>query len=184
MQKFIGEGAKLVKDIFAMARRKSPAIVFIDEIDALASKRIETGTSGEREVSRTFMQLLAEIDGFKHLDNVKIIGATNRADILDTAIIRPGRLDRLIEVGLPDQEGRLEILKVHTEPMNLRRVNLKEVAAMTENFSGAELQAVCTEAGYCAIRENREHVTHNDFLQAIEKIRIEDEENDAAGLIG
>ena len=184
VQKFIGEGAKLVKDIFALARRKAPCIVFIDEIDALASKRMETGTSGEREVSRTFMQFLAEVDGFKHLDNVKIIGATNRVDILDTAIIRPGRLDRLIEVGLPDQEGRLEILKVHTEKMNLRRVNLKEVASGTENFSGAELQGVCTEAGYCAIRENREHVTHNDFLQAIERIMVEEDDNDAAGLIG
>ncbi|MEK6809055.1 MAG: AAA family ATPase [Nanoarchaeota archaeon] len=184
VQKFIGEGAKLVKDIFALARRKAPTIIFIDEIDALASKRIETGTSGEREVSRTFMQLLAEIDGFKHLDNVKIIGATNREDILDTAIIRPGRLDRLIQVGLPDEEGRLEILKVHTANMNLRRINLKEVAAKTENFSGAELQAVCTEAGYCAIREDREQVTHNDFLQAIEKIRIEEDEDEAAGLIG
>lgn len=184
VQKFIGEGAKLVKDIFALARRKGPTIIFIDEIDALASKRMETGTSGEREVSRTFMQLLAEIDGFKHLDNVKVIGATNRADILDTAVIRPGRLDRLIEVGLPNEEGRLEILKVHTAKMNLRRVNLKEIATKTENFSGAELQAVCTEAGYCAIRENREYVTHNNFLQAIEKIRIEEEEDDAAGLIG
>ncbi len=183
VQKFIGEGAKLVKDIFSLARRKAPSIVFIDEIDALASRRIETGTSGEREVSRTFMQLLAEIDGFKHLDDVKIIGATNRADILDTAIIRPGRLDRLIEVGLPDEGGRLEILKVHTEKMNLRKVNLKEVAAKTENFSGAELQAVCTEAGYCAIRENREYVNHNDFLAAIERIYVEEEDDDA-GLIG
>lgn len=184
VQKFIGEGAKLVKDIFALARRKAPTIVFIDEIDALASKRMETGTSGEREVSRTFMQLLAEVDGFKHLDNVKIIGATNRADILDTAIIRPGRLDRLIEVGLPSEEGRMEILKVHTANMNLRRVNLKEVAAKTENFSGAEIQAVCTESGYCAIRESREHVTHHDFLRAIEKIQIEDDEDEASGLIG
>jgi len=184
VQKFIGEGAKLVKDIFALARRKSPSIVFIDEIDALASKRMETGTSGEREVSRTFMQLLAEIDGFKHLDNVKIIGATNRADILDTAIIRPGRLDRLIEVGLPDEGGRLEVLKVHTINMNLRRVNLKEVASKTDNFSGAELQAVCTEAGYCAIRQEREHVNHNDFLQAIERIQVEEEEDAAKGLIG
>ena len=184
VQKFIGEGAKLVKDIFALARIKAPTIVFIDEIDALASKRMETGTSGEREVSRTFMQLLAEIDGFKHLDNVKIIGATNRADILDTAIVRPGRLDRLIEVGLPAEEGRMEILKVHTQNMNLRKVILKEVAAKTENFSGAELQAVCTEAGYCAIRDNREHVTHTDFLHAIERVQIEEDDDDAAGLIG
>ncbi len=184
VQKFIGEGAKLVKDIFALARRKAPTIIFIDEIDALASKRMETGTSGEREVSRTFMQLLAEIDGFKHLDNVKVIGATNRADILDTAMIRPGRLDRLIEVGLPNEEGRLEILKVHTARMNLKKVQLKEIAGKTDNFSGADLKAVCTEAGYFAIREDREHVTHIDFLQAIDKIYVEQEEDDAAGLIG
>ena len=170
VQKFIGEGAKLVKDIFNLAKRKAPSIVFIDEIDALAAKRIETGTSGEREVSRTFMQLLAEIDGFKHLDNVKIIGATNRLDILDTAIIRPGRLDRLIEVGLPDEQGILEILKVHTAKMNLKRVKLKEVAAQMENFSGAEIQAVCTEAGYFAIREERNSITQDDFAQAIEKV--------------
>ncbi len=172
VQKFIGEGAKLVKDIFALARRKAPSIVFIDEIDALAAKRIETGTSGEREVSRTFMQLLAEIDGFKHLDNVKIIAATNRLDILDNAIIRPGRLDRLIEVNLPDEEGRLEILKVHTVNMNLKKVKLNEITAQMQDFSGAEIQAVCTEAGYFAIRNEREYVTHEDFLKAVEKVRI------------
>src|SRR3990167_5459184 len=121
VQKFIGEGAKLVKDIFTLARLKAPSIIFIDEIDALAATRMDTGTSGEREVNTTFMQLLAEIDGFDHLDNVKIIGATNRADILDAAIIRPGRLDRLIEVDLPDETGRLEIFKVHTTKMNLQK---------------------------------------------------------------
>ncbi|HIH10841.1 TPA: AAA family ATPase [Candidatus Woesearchaeota archaeon] len=184
VQKFIGEGAKLVKNIFALAREKAPTIVFIDEIDALAATRIETGTSGEREVSRTFMQLLAELDGFKHLDNVKVIGATNRIDILDNAIIRPGRLDRLIEVGLPDEEGRLEILKVHTERMNLQGVKLKEVALRATNFSGAELQAVCTESGYCAIREKRDYVMMNDFLDAIDKVRMEEEEDEQTKLFG
>ncbi len=185
VQKFIGEGAKLVKDIFALARRKAPSIIFIDEIDALAAKRMETGTSGEREVSRTFMQLLSEIDGFKHLDNVKIVAATNRLDILDTAIIRPGRLDRLIEVGLPDEQGRLEILKVHTAKMNLKRVKLKEIAAQMENFSGAEIHAVCTEAGYCAIREEREYVTQEDFAQAVEKVSAGFYNDDAEeGLFG
>src|SRR3989338_437115 len=113
VQKFIGEGAKLVKEIFELARRKAPAIIFIDELDALAAKRIEVGTSGEREVSRTFMQLLAEIDGFKPLDNVKVIGETNRKDILDPAVRRPGRLDRLIHIPIPKSEARLEILKIH-----------------------------------------------------------------------
>jgi len=176
VQKFIGEGAKLVKEIFVLARAKAPAIVFIDEIDAIASVRMENGTSGEREVNRTFMQLLAEIDGFKHLDNVKVVATTNRPDILDQAIIRPGRLDRLIEVGLPDEEGRMEILKVHTQRMNLQKVKLKDLVQLMEGFSGAEIKAVCTEAGYCAIRESRESVTHDDFIQAIEKVKVEDEE--------
>jgi proteasome regulatory subunit len=185
VQKFIGEGAKLVKEIFNLARNKSPAIVFIDEIDALAAIRMETGTSGEREVNRTFMQLLAELDGFKHLGEVKVIGATNRIDILDNAMTRPGRLDRLIEVGLPDQDGRLEILKVHSKNMNLKNVKLKELVKEMDNFSGAEIQAACTEAGYFAIREIRSHITHKDFLMAIDKVRREeDEDNDHEGLYG
>ncbi len=177
VQKFIGEGAKLVKDIFNLARSKAPAIVFIDEIDAVASVRMDNGTSGEREVNRTFMQLLSEIDGFKPLDNVKIIAATNRPDILDQAIIRSGRLDRLIEVGLPDEEGRMEILKVHSQKMNLHQVKLKEIVQMMDGFSGAEIRAVCTEAGYCAIREERGRVNQKDFIQAIEKIKVEEDEN-------
>jgi len=184
VQKFIGEGAKLVKDIFNLARRKSPAIIFIDEIDALAATRMDTGTSGEREVNRTFMQLLAEIDGFDPLGNVKVIGATNRPDILDQAIIRPGRLDRLIEVGLPDEEGRLDILKVHTRRMNLQKVDLKEISRQMNDFSGAEIRAVCTEAGYCAIREDRNFVTQDDFIQAIEKIQFEDDDDGMKGLFG
>ena len=184
VQKFIGEGAKLVKDIFALARMKAPSIVFIDEIDALAATRMDTGTSGEREVNRTFMQLLAELDGFKHLDNVKVIGATNRLDILDSAIIRPGRLDRLLEVSLPNEEGRLEILKVHTSEMSLKKVKLKEIAAVAESFTGAELRAVCTEAGYFAIRENRGYVTQKDLLMAVEKVRFEEEDDDYQNMVG
>ncbi len=176
VQKFIGEGAKLVKEIFALARTKAPAIVFIDEIDALAAMRMDTGTSGEREVNRTFMQLLAELDGFKPLDNVKIIGATNRLDILDKAIIRPGRLDRLVEVGLPDEKGIQEILKVHTRRMSLEKVNLRKLAGKMVGFSGAEVRAVCTEAGYFAIRSDRDHVVEDDFVLAIEKIKVEEEE--------
>ncbi|HLC32378.1 MAG TPA: AAA family ATPase, partial [Candidatus Nanoarchaeia archaeon] len=124
VQKFIGEGAKLVKEIFQIAREKAPSIIFIDELDAIASVRVDIGTSGEREVQRTFMQLLAEIDGFDPLDNVKIIGCTNRKDILDPAIIRPGRLDRLIHVPLPSEEGRREIFKIHTRNMTLGKINL------------------------------------------------------------
>ena len=184
VQKFIGEGAKLVKEIFQLARQKAPSIIFIDEIDALAATRMDTGTSGEREVNRTFMQLLAEVDGFKHLDEVKIIGATNRIDILDTAIIRPGRLDRLIEVGLPELKGRLEILKVHTRNMNLKNIKLNEVAEAMGGFTGAEIRAVCTEAGFFAIRKSKEYVVMDDFLQAVEKVRFEEEDDFEEKLFG
>jgi len=170
VQKFIGEGAKLVKEVFQLAREKAPSIVFIDELDALASKRIEIGTSGEREVQRTFMQLLAEIDGFKNLGQVKIIGCTNRKDILDPAILRPGRLDRLIEITLPNEKGREEIFKIHSRNMKFKDVEIKEIIKKTEGFSGAEIRAVCTEAGYFAIRSNRNYVTQKDFLKAIVKV--------------
>ncbi|MCH8003406.1 MAG: proteasome-activating nucleotidase [Nanoarchaeota archaeon] len=175
VQKFIGEGAKMVKEIFELARKKAPSIIFIDELDALASKRIEIGTSGEREVNRTFMQLLAEIDGFNPLDNVKVIGATNRKDILDAAVIRPGRLDRLIHIPLPKNEGRLEILKIHSKNMTLGKdVDLDNISSLMEDLSGAEIRAVCTEAGYFAIRENRVKITRKDLLKGIDKVRQEE----------
>lgn len=173
VQKFIGEGAKLVKDIFQLAREKAPSIVFIDEIDALAAERVELGTSGEREVQRTFMQLLTEMDGFKGLDNVKIIAATNRIDILDQAILRPGRFDRLIEIPLPEKESREKIFKIHSRNMKLaKKLDLAKIVSETENFSGADIKSVCTEAGYFAIRENRKEITTQDFLNAINKITI------------
>ncbi|MBS3165291.1 AAA family ATPase [Candidatus Woesearchaeota archaeon] len=175
VQKFIGEGAKLVKEVFDLARENAPAIVFIDELDALAARRIEIGTSGEREVQRTFMQFLAEIDGFKPLDNVKVIACTNRKDILDPAIVRPGRLDRLIHVPLPNDAGRREIFKIHSKDMTLRHVNVEEIVSRTEGFSGAEIKAVCTEAGYFAIRENRTTVKNADFLSAVVKVRHQEE---------
>lgn len=172
VQKFIGEGAKLVKDIFKVAREQAPSIIFIDEIDAIASKRIDVGTSGEREVQRTFMQLLAEIDGFKPLDNVKIIGCTNRKDILDPAVIRPGRLDRLIEVPIPNEKGLEQIFKIHTTGMNIdKKLNLKLIIKRMEEFSGAEVKAACMEAGYFAIRDNRTAVTQKDLEKGVEKVK-------------
>ncbi len=174
VQKFIGEGAKLVKEIFSLAREKAPAIIFIDELDAIAAQRVELGTSGEREVNRTFMQLLAEIDGFDPLGDVKIIGATNRIDVLDPAILRPGRLDRLIHVPLPDGKGRADIFKIHTREMPLREVDLNQLAKLTEGFSGADIKAVCTEAGYFAIRGKRNYVSMDDFFKAIKKVRREE----------
>lgn len=187
VQKFIGEGAKLVKEIFQLAREKAPSVVFIDEIDALASKRIDMGTSGEREVQRTFMQLLAEIDGFKNLGNVKIIGCTNRRDILDDAITRPGRLDRLIEVPNPSLAGLTEIFKIHTRSMRIEATaDIDRILHKMEGFSGAEVKAVVTEAGYFAIRNNRTLVKEADFFKAIMKVRrIEDEEGgDYMGMFG
>jgi len=187
VQKFIGEGAKLVKEIFDMARQKAPAIVFIDELDALAAKRIEIGTSGEREVNRTFMQLLAEIDGFKPLDNVKVIGATNRKDILDSAVLRPGRLDRLIHVDVPDAEGRTEILKIHLRGMRVaKQLDLDDLTGRMDGFSGAEIRAAVTEAGYFAIRANRSAAIKQDFFSAIEKVRRSEEEEgeDYLGMFG
>lgn len=176
VQKFIGEGAKLIKEIFALAREKAPSIIFIDELDALAAKRIEIGTSGEREVQRTFMQFLAELDGFKPLNNVKVIGCTNRKDILDPAVIRPGRLDRMIRVPICDEKGRLEILKVHTKGMAITKgVRLESLNKKMDDFSGAEVKAVCTEAGYFAIRKNKAKVSREDFIAAIEKVKREEE---------
>jgi len=170
VRKFIGEGARLVHELFELAKEKAPTIIFIDEIDAVGAKRMDETTGGEREVNRTLMQLLAEMDGFDPRGNVKVIAATNRPDILDPALLRPGRFDRLIEVPLPDFRGRLEILKVHTRKMNLRNVDLKVIAEMTEGASGADLKAIATEAGMFAIRARREYVTQDDFLKAVEKV--------------
>ncbi|MFC1691310.1 proteasome-activating nucleotidase [Nanoarchaeota archaeon] len=172
VQKFIGEGAKMVKEIFQLAREKAPAVIFIDELDSLASTRIEIGTSGEREVQRTFMQFLAEIDGFKALGNIKVIGCTNRKDILDPAILRPGRLDRLIYVPTPTFEGIEAIFKIHTKRMKLDpKINKNKLCKLMDGFSGAEIKAVCTEAGYFAIRKNRVKILQKDFEEAIEKVK-------------
>jgi proteasome regulatory subunit len=172
VQKFIGEGARIVRELFDLARRRAPSIVFIDEVDAIAAKRIEIGTSGEREVQRTLMQLLAEIDGFKPLDRVKVIAATNRIDILDPAILRPGRFDRIIEVPPPSKKGRVEIFKIHTRRLKAKGdIDYDFLAEITEGFTGAEIKLVVVEAGYIAVRENRLYVTMNDLLKAIEKVK-------------
>jgi len=172
VNKFIGEGARLVREVFRYARDNAPAIIFIDEIDAIGSRRADLGTSGDREVQRTLLQLLAELDGFEPLSNDKVIAATNRLDLLDPALLRPGRFDRIIEVPLPGYEGRLEILRVHTRKVKLAKdVDLARIASLTEGFSGADLKAVVTEAGYYAIREGRKRLAMKDFLRAVEKVR-------------
>jgi proteasome regulatory subunit len=175
VQKFIGEGARLVRDLFELAAEHEPAIIFIDEIDAIASKRTESKTSGDAEVQRTMMQLLSEMDGFEERGDISIIAATNRFDMLDGAILRPGRFDRLIEVPEPDHEGRTRILEIHTRGMNLaEEVAFDDLAERTDGFSGAELESLCTEAGMFAIREERTEVHTEDFESALEKIDRDD----------
>ncbi|HJJ42292.1 MAG TPA: proteasome-activating nucleotidase [Methanocorpusculum sp.] len=172
VQKYIGEGARLVRELFALAREKSPAIIFIDEIDSVGSSRAaDTYSAGDHEVNRTMMQLLAELDGFNNRGNVKIIAATNRIDILDKALLRPGRFDRIIEFSIPNIEERVSILKVHTKKMHLSKsVSLQTIAAGTEGMSGSELMAVCIEAGMNAVREARTGVSQNDFNSAVEAV--------------
>ena len=173
VNKFIGEGARLVREVFRLARRKAPAIVFIDEIDAIGARRLDLGTSGDREVQRTLVQLLAELDGFDPLDNVKVIAATNRIDLLDPALLRPGRFDRLIEIPLPNFEGRKEIFTIHLRKLKLSNdIDLDELARRTESFSGADIKAAVVEAGYNAIRNNRLYVTMEDLVEGIRKIML------------
>ncbi|MBU6996470.1 MAG: proteasome-activating nucleotidase [Theionarchaea archaeon] len=184
VRKFIGEGARIVREVFQLAREKGPSIVFIDEIDAIGSRRIDSEVSGDREVHRTMMQLLSEMDGFDPSGNVKILAATNRPDILDPALLRPGRFDRLIEVPLPDKKGRVNVLTIHTRNMNLKNVELEDVAERSENASGADLKAICTEAGMFAIRESRDYIEEADFFSACNKVLGSYEEKDSeSGLI-
>ena len=171
-----------MRELFELAKKKSPSIIFIDEIDAIGASRTETNTSGDREVHRTLMQLLAEMDGFGNRGDVRIIGATNRIDILDRALLRPGRFDRIIEIPLPDVEGRLSILKIHTGGMNLEpSIDLREVALKTDGRNGADLRAITMEAGMFAIRSDHEQVTRGDMLKAIDKFSGELERGTGAG---
>jgi len=176
VRKFIGEGARLVRDLFELAAEREPAIIFIDEIDAIAAKRTESKTSGDAEVQRTMMQLLSEMDGFDERGEIRIIAATNRFDMLDRAILRPGRFDRLIEVPNPDVEGRERILEIHTQEMNLDDgVDLGAFATETDGLSGAELASLATEAGMFAIRDGRTTVQQSDLHDALEKIEADDD---------
>ena len=173
VHKFIGEGAGLVRELFQLARERAPAIVFIDEIDAVGSMRTNDGTSGSAEVQRTLMQLLAEMDGFDNRGDVRIMAATNRADMLDPALLRPGRFDRLIEIPVPDKEARLQILKIHSRKMQLDSVDMDAIVSMTENATGAELEAICREAGMMAVRREAEKVEMVDFADAAHKVKNE-----------
>ena len=176
-QKYIGEGGRMVRELFSLAKDKSPAIIFLDEIDAIGAKRLDSATSGDREVQRTLMQLLAELDGFDALEDVKIIAATNRPDILDDALLRPGRFDRVIEIPLPDEAGRKTILGIHLGKMSTTRVNIAKIVEQTEGFSGAELKATTVESGMIAIRDGRSKVKQEDLQLAVERIKKKRETN-------
>ncbi|TFG03840.1 MAG: AAA family ATPase [Promethearchaeota archaeon] len=171
VQKFIGEGARLVREIFNLAKDKAPTILFIDELDAIGSQRLKIATSGDREVQRTLMQLLSELDGFEQRGDVKIIGATNRIDILDPALLRPGRFDRMIDFPIPDQEARTAIFKIHMRALNTeQKINIRKLVDTTEGATGADIKAICTEAGMFAIRKEAEMIIENDFIQAVNKV--------------
>jgi proteasome regulatory subunit len=175
VQKFIGEGARLVRDLFELAGEREPAVIFIDEIDAIAARRTESKTSGDAEVQRTMMQLLSEMDGFDDRGEIRIIAATNRFDMLDQAILRPGRFDRLIEVPRPDWDARQRIIEIHTSGMNLAdAVDLAALASKTDGFTGAELASLATEAGMFAIRDDRTVVQMGDFENALVKVAEDD----------
>jgi proteasome regulatory subunit len=179
VRKFIGEGSRLVRDLFDLAAEKEPAIIFIDEIDAIASKRTESKTSGDAEVQRTMMQLLSKMDGFEDRGEIRIVAATNRFDMLDRAILRPGRFDRLIEVPEPNVEGRARIFEIHTQDMNVAdSVTYEGLAERTEGYSGAEIASVATEAGMFAIRDDRDEVRREDFDDAYEKLTSEGEDSE------
>jgi len=182
VQKFIGEGARLVREIFNLAKDKAPTILFIDELDAIGSQRLKIATSGDREVQRTLMQLLSELDGFELRGDVKIIGATNRVDILDPALLRPGRFDRMIDFPMPDEVGRKSIFQIHTRPLNINdNLNIKKLVDLTEGCTGADIKAICTEAGMFAIRKESEAISEKDFIDAVNKVvsKIREKESES-----
>jgi 26S proteasome regulatory subunit T1 len=171
VQRYVGEGARMVREIFQMARSKKACIVFIDEVDAVGGARFEDGAGGDSEVQRTMLEIVNQLDGFDNRGNVKVLMATNRPDTLDPALLRPGRLDRKIEFGLPDLEGRAQIFKIHAKVMNMDKgIRFELLARLCPNSTGADLRSVCTEAGMFAIRQRRKSISEKDLLEAIEKV--------------
>ncbi|KAI6654299.1 26S protease regulatory subunit 6A [Oopsacas minuta] len=178
VQMFIGDGAKLVRDAFALAKEKVPAIIFIDELDAVGSKRFASEKEGDREVQRTMLELLNQLDGFSSDDRIKVIAATNRVDILDPALLRSGRLDRKIEFPMPNEEGRARIMQIHSRKMNLHEnVNFEELARCTDDFNGAQCKAVCVEAGMIALRRGAVDLTHEDYMEGILEVQAKKKTN-------
>ncbi len=178
VQMFIGDGAKLVRDAFALAKEKAPAIIFIDELDAIGTKRFDSEKAGDREVQRTMLELLNQLDGFSSTTDIKVIAATNRVDILDPALLRSGRLDRKIEFPAPTEEARARIMQIHSRKMNISpEVNFDELARSTDDFNGAQCKAVCVEAGMIALRREATIVTHEDFMDAILEVQAKKKQN-------
>ncbi|XP_035894320.1 26S proteasome regulatory subunit 6A-B-like [Anopheles stephensi] len=178
VQMFIGDGAKLVRDAFAVAKEKAPTIIFIDELDAIGTKRFDSTKAGDREVQRTMLELLNQMDGFGPSDDIKVIGATNRVDILDPALLRSGRLDRKIEFPHPNDEARARIMQIHSRRMNVSPdVNFEELARSTDDFNGAQCKAVCVEAGMIALHRSAFEVAHEDFMEAIIEVQAKKKTN-------
>merc|ERR1712168_288040 len=178
VQMFIGDGAKLVRDAFALAKERKPAIIFIDELDAIGTKRFDSEKAGDREVQRTMLELLNQLDGFSSSSQIKVIAATNRVDILDPALLRSGRLDRKIEFPHPNEEARARIMQIHSRKMNVSScVNFEELARSTDDFNGAQCKAVCVEAGMIALRRQASTVTHEDFMDAIMEVQAKKKTN-------
>jgi len=172
VQMFIGDGAKLVRDAFALAKEKTPAIIFIDELDAIGTKRFDSEKAGDREVQRTMLELLNQLDGFHPNQNIKVIAATNRVDILDPALLRSGRLDRKIEFPVPTEEARARIMQIHSRKMTVASsVNFEELARCTDDFNGAQCKAVCVEAGMIALRRDAPELSHEDYMDAIMEVQ-------------
>lgn len=177
VQMFIGDGAKLVRDCFALAKEKAPSIIFIDELDAVGTKRFDSEKSGDREVQRTMLELLNQLDGFASDDRIKVLAATNRVDVLDPALLRSGRLDRKIEFPLPNEEARAQILKIHSRKMTVdSAVNWGELARSTDEFGGAMLKAVCVEAGMIALRMGKNKISHEHYVDAIAEVQSKKKE--------
>ena len=175
VQKYIGEGSRMVRELFVMARESAPSIIFMDEVDSIGSSRMEGSEGGDSEVQRTMLELLNQLDGFESASNIKVLMATNRLDILDDALIRPGRIDRKIEFPNPNEAARADILKIHSRKMNLMRgIDLTKIAEKLPGASGAEIKAVCTESGMYALRERRVHVTQEDFEMSVAKVMSKD----------
>ena len=172
VQMFIGDGAKLVRDAFELAKEKAPTIIFIDELDAIGTKRFDSEKSGDREVQRTMLELLNQLDGFSSDDRIKVIAATNRIDILDPALLRSGRLDRKIEFPVPNEEARARIIQIHSRKMNVSKdVNFDELARCCDEFNGAQCKAICVESGMLALRRGALEILHEDFMEAIQEVQ-------------